>query len=55
MSLVRKWGCRFFGKDLLAFLERVEEFREAYDLPDDKLLRCLPELIARKTTTVISK
>lgn len=45
MNLVRKWGCRFTGKDPHAFLERVEELREAYGLANDQLLRCLPELI----------
>jgi len=45
MNLVRKWGCRFTGKDPLAFLERVEELRNAYGLTNEQMLRCLPELI----------
>jgi len=45
MNLVRKWGCRFAGKDPLAFLERVEELRSAYGLTNEQMLRCLPELI----------
>jgi len=45
MNLVRKWGCRFTGKDPLAFLERVEELRSAYGLTNEQMLRCLPELI----------
>jgi len=46
MNLVRKWGCRFSGKDPLAFLERVEELRTGYGLTHEQLLRCLPELIS---------
>jgi len=46
MNLVRKWGCRFTGKDPLAFLERVEELRSGYGLTHEQLLRCLPELIS---------
>jgi len=46
MNLVRKWGCRFTGKDPLAFLERVEELRSGYGLTYEQLLRCLPELIS---------
>lgn len=45
MNLVRKWGCRFSGRDPFAFLERVEELRCGYGLTHDQLLRCLPELI----------
>jgi len=46
MNLVRKWGCRFTGKDPLAFLERIEELRSGYGLTYEQLLRCLPELIS---------
>lgn len=42
---IRKWGCHFDGRDPFAFLERIEELREGYEVSDEQLLRGLPELL----------
>jgi len=42
---IRKGGCHFDGKDPVAFLEQIEELRDAYDIPGKYLLRGLPELL----------
>ena len=45
MDRVRKWGCHFDGKDAFAFLERLNDLREAYGVTGPQLLRSLPELL----------
>lgn len=45
VNQIRKWGCHFDGRDPVAFLERVEELREAYQIPGANLLLGLPELM----------
>ncbi|XP_014469758.1 PREDICTED: uncharacterized protein LOC106741871 [Dinoponera quadriceps] len=42
---MRKWGCAFYGRDSLTFLERVEELNEGYGFSERDLLRGLPELL----------
>lgn len=42
---IRKWGCHFKGKDPVAFLERVEELKNAYGMTGQQLLNGLPELL----------
>ncbi|KMQ82600.1 hypothetical protein RF55_22424, partial [Lasius niger] len=45
INQIRKWGCHFDGRDPLAFLERVEELKDAYGYTDGQLLKGLPELL----------
>ncbi|XP_044594034.1 trichohyalin-like [Cotesia glomerata] len=43
---VRKWNVQFDGeKDLLTFLERVEELSDSYQVTKDQLLECIPVLL----------
>lgn len=43
---VRKWNAHFDGKsDPVSFLERIEELRAGYNIPEDRLLTALPELL----------
>ena len=44
LDTVRKWGIQFDGKDGVAFLERLEDFRISYELTHAQLQRCLPLL-----------
>lgn len=44
---VRKWNIRFDGRrDPVSFLERLQELIEAYDVPQDEILRAMPELLS---------
>ncbi|KMQ92284.1 hypothetical protein RF55_7755 [Lasius niger] len=45
INQMRKWGCQFDGRDPIAFLERIEELKIAYGLPDQQMLKGLPELM----------
>lgn len=46
---VRKWGVSFDGtRDLLDFLEQVEELSFTYEVPLDNLISCLPILLKGK-------
>lgn len=45
MNQIRKWGCRFDGKDPVSFLEQVEELKEEYGYNRPQMLRGLPELL----------
>jgi len=49
MNQIRKWGCHFDGKDPFAFLERIEELRQAYGYSGEQLLLGLPELLRGDT------
>ncbi|KMQ83460.1 hypothetical protein RF55_19996, partial [Lasius niger] len=49
INQIRKWGCHFDGRDPLAFLERVEELKDAYGYTDGQLLKGLPELLKGET------
>ena len=43
---VRKWNVSFDGKsDAVMFLERLEEARTGYDIPNNQLLTAIPELL----------
>jgi hypothetical protein len=42
---IRQWACHFEGTDPAAFLERVEELRDAYGYTGPQLFRGLPELL----------
>lgn len=43
---VRKWSIRYDGdKDVIDFVERVEELASAYRIEQDKLISALPELL----------
>ena len=45
LDKIRKWGCIFDGRDLYAFLERVDELQLAQGIPDQYLLQGLPMLL----------
>ncbi|XP_051165719.1 3-phosphoinositide-dependent protein kinase B-like [Leptopilina boulardi] len=46
---VRKWGVTYDGtRDLLDFLEHVEELSFTYEIPLDNLVSCLPMLLKGK-------
>lgn len=46
---VRKWSIRFEGnRDVIDFIDRVEELADAYNIPKDKLPQALPELLKGK-------
>lgn len=45
ISQIRKWGFHFDEKDLISFLERIAELRDAYGPSDQQLLKGLPELL----------
>ena len=43
---VRKWSIKCDGKkDVIEFIERIEELAEVYDLPKDLLPKTMPELL----------
>lgn len=43
---VRKWNVAFDGKtDPVAFLERVQEMKRCYNIPDEHLVVAIPELL----------
>ncbi|GAB1867789.1 hypothetical protein CAJAP_08868 [Camponotus japonicus] len=42
LNQMRKWGLHFDGKDLLSFLERVEELSAAYGYEGSRLLTVCP-------------
>src|SRR5580765_4697217 len=39
INQMRKWGCQFDGRDPLSFLERVDELKVSYGLPDPQILK----------------
>src|SRR5436190_21107022 len=45
LNQIRKWGCQFDGKEPLAFLERVEELKDAYGFSGEQMLLGLSELL----------
>ncbi|CAG5093100.1 Protein of unknown function [Cotesia congregata] len=48
-DLVRKWGVTFNGeRDVLDFLERIDELTESYGFQKDKLVHCIPMLLREK-------
>ncbi|XP_074096732.1 uncharacterized protein LOC141525928 [Cotesia typhae] len=48
-DMVRKWGVVFKGeRDILDFLERLEELAESYGYEMDDLLPCIPILLREK-------
>jgi len=49
INQIRKWDWYFDSKDLLSFLERVEELRQRYGFSRDQLLLRLPELLRGET------
>ncbi|RZC36111.1 hypothetical protein BDFB_010911 [Asbolus verrucosus] len=49
LNQVRKWNVTFNGKaDAVAFIERVEELADSYQIPNGQLLRALPELLRKQ-------
>lgn len=48
IETVRKWNCRFSGKDLYAFIDRIQELKEAYNLSDSQLLQGIPEVLEKE-------
>lgn len=50
---VRKWSIRYDGgKDIVEFLERVEELSDTYQIPRDGLMQALLELLKGKALVV---
>ncbi|CAG5084908.1 Protein of unknown function [Cotesia congregata] len=48
-DLVRKWGVTFNGeRDVLDFIERIDELTESYGFQKDKLVHCIPMLLREK-------
>lgn len=45
MDRIRKWNCRFDGKDVHSFLERTHEMAAAYGFSTNQLLQGLPEML----------
>ena len=45
LDQMRKWNCHFDGRDLYAFLERIEELQRAYALSDEQIIQGFPELL----------
>lgn len=47
LDRVRKWGLRFDGSPAkaIAFVERLGELKEEYELPDETLFRAIPEVL----------
>ncbi|KMQ91261.1 hypothetical protein RF55_8901 [Lasius niger] len=45
LNQIKKWGLQIEGKDLFAFLERLEELKRAYGYTDDWLLLRLRKLL----------
>lgn len=52
IEIVRKWSIRFDGgSDAVEFIERTEELDECFDIPQDCLLKTLPELLKGRALT----
>ncbi|XP_057334391.1 trichohyalin-like [Microplitis mediator] len=48
-DVVRKWGVTFNGeRDVLDFIERIDELTESYGFQKDKLVHCIPMLLRDK-------
>lgn len=48
-DLVRKWGVTFNGeRDVIDFLERIEEISDSYGYQRDRLVQCIPLLLREK-------
>lgn len=48
-DLVRKWGVTYNGeRDVLDFIERIDELTESYGFQKDKLVHCIPMLLREK-------
>lgn len=45
LDQMRKWNCHFDGKDVYAFLERIDELRQAYDFSEEQAIKGFPELL----------
>lgn len=46
LDQVRKWNINFDGKkDVVSFLERIEELQDGYNFSNEQMLRALPELL----------
>lgn len=46
IEMVRKWSIRFDGgTDAIEFIERVEELAECFNIPLNRLIKTLPELL----------
>lgn len=43
LEQMRKWGLNYDGRDPYAFLERINELQQAYQLSDEKIFRGFPE------------
>lgn len=44
---IRKWNLKFDGKkDPVSFVERLDEMMEAYGVPEDEVVKALPELLS---------
>ncbi|RZC40381.1 hypothetical protein BDFB_012852 [Asbolus verrucosus] len=51
LNQVRKWNVTFDGKaDAVAFIERVEELADSYQIPNGQLLRALPEMLRKQVS-----
>ena len=45
LDQMRKWGCHFDGKNVYAFLERLEELQRAYQFTDQQILKGFPKML----------
>ena len=45
LDQMRKWNCHFDGKNVYAFLERLQELQKTYQFSDQQILRGFPELL----------
>ncbi|RZC32552.1 hypothetical protein BDFB_013025, partial [Asbolus verrucosus] len=51
LNQVRKWNVIFDGKvDAIAFIERVKELADNYQIPNGELLRALPEMLRKQVS-----
>ncbi|RZC32216.1 hypothetical protein BDFB_012858 [Asbolus verrucosus] len=49
LNQVRKWNVTFDGKaDVVAFIERVKELANSYQIPNGQLLRALYEMLRKQ-------
>ena len=45
LDQMRIWNCHFDGRDLYAFLKKVNELQKAYQFSDGQLFQGFPELL----------
>lgn len=45
-NLIRKWNLRFDGRrDPISFIERLKEMMESYEIPPNRTLKAIPEIL----------